>query len=75
MKWFSLKLAVLFSNDDDSEVKTVLHAAGCDVEKAQTALKRYVLLRKAATLHYGEVQGTKIFGPLYDFVINPVLGM
>ena len=71
----TLKLAVLFSNDDDSEVKTVLHAAGCDVEKAQTALKRYVLLRKAATLHYGEVQGTKIFGPLYDFVIKPVLGM
>lgn len=68
-------LAADFSASDDDTVKEILSAAGCDVKKAQDALQFYVLFRKAAWHHYGEAQGTKVFGPLYEYVIKPVLGI
>eukprot|EP01034_Spumella_vulgaris_P038833 gene38833-47956_t len=69
----TLGLAEKFSQQNNQEVQLVLQRAGCDVTRAQDSLSRYVLFRRAARLHFGEAQGTKIFKPLYEDLIKPVL--
>jgi hypothetical protein len=72
-KQSTLALARKFSKQDDLLVTAKLKLMGCDVERAQSALMRYVLFRQAARKHFGEAQGTKIFTPIYDHFIKYVL--
>jgi hypothetical protein len=39
------------------------------------ALGQYVLMRRAAMKHFGETQGSKIFKPLYDSFVKPILDL
>ena len=68
----SLALAEKFSGGE-SGVVAALQSAGCDVSLVQEALRRYVLFRRAAAKHFGEAQGTRIFKPLHEHLIAPVM--
>ncbi|KAJ1423201.1 hypothetical protein B484DRAFT_480776 [Ochromonadaceae sp. CCMP2298] len=55
------------------EVVAALKALDCDPTQALRALRRYVLLRRAVRRHFGESQGTKVWEPLLQHLVKPVL--
>lgn len=67
----TFKLAEKFC-DDNEKVKEILQSNHLNI-MVQTALRKYVLFRKAAHRHFGESQGPQIFRPLYESLIKPIL--
>mmetsp|Transcript_23615 Transcript_23615/g.33851 ORF Transcript_23615/g.33851 Transcript_23615/m.33851 type:complete len:454 (-) Transcript_23615:49-1410(-) len=70
----TIKLAEKFSDPSNSLVVTAMQNLGCaSIAEAQKALFLYVLMRKAASLHAGEAQGTKVFNGLWTNLIQTIL--
>jgi len=72
----TIKLAEKFSDPSNTLAATAMQSLGCvSIAEARQALSLYVLMRKAAKLHAGEAQGTKMFAGLLTHFIQPILFM
>lgn len=69
----TLSMAAEICNEANAVAVDVLRKLKCSPSEAQSALKRYVLFRKASRRDFGEAQGAKVFGPLHNYFINPIL--
>jgi hypothetical protein len=73
----TLDLATELSSPENDASRSALRHAGCDtdalVDRAQEALRQYVMLRRAGKLHFGEGQGGRVFQALNDYLIKLVM--
>lgn len=72
-KHSTFKLAEVFADSENIDANEVLKRYDLDPDAVHQSLKRYVLFRRAAMANFGELQGVKIFKPLYDTLIAPFL--